>query len=138
MKETIKPFIVLGIVVAVVVGSLYALVRWTNSTPNQQGTSVKTDTSVVTMEGDTQVVTILARGGYFPNKVSAKAGINTVLRMKVGNSFDCSSSVRIDAINYNQRLNPGETTDIQLGVPSKGPLNGMCSMGMYGFEIDFI
>ena len=90
------------------------------------------------MEGDTQVVTILARGGYFPNKVSAKAGINTVLRMKVGNSFDCSSSVRIDAINYNQRLNPGETTDIQLGVPSKGPLNGMCSMGMYGFEIDFI
>jgi len=134
MKE-IKPFIVLGIVIVVVVGGLWALVSTTRA---PQRVEVKQgDTSSVTIEDGKQVITILARGGYFPNKISAQSGIPTVIRMNVGNSFDCSSAVRIDAINYNQRLNPGETTDIPLGIPEKGPLRGMCSMGMYGFQIDF-
>ncbi len=111
MKE-IKPFIVLGAVIVVVVGGLWALVSTTRA---PQRTEVKSgDTLSVTMENGKQIITILARGGYFPNKVSAQAGIPTVLRMKTAGSFDCSTSLVLPSIGYNGRLDANDVVDKSL------------------------
>ena len=95
------------------------------------------DGSNVHMEGNTQVVEIKAGGGYAPARSVAKAGIPTVVRFTNSGSFDCSSSVRIPSLDISKTLSQKGTTDIPLGTPSAGPLQGMCGMGMYPFEVDF-
>lgn len=85
-----------------------------------------------------QYITVDARGGYYPNKTIAKAGIPTKLVMRTTNSFDCSSFLVIRSLNYQNILPQSGETEIDLGVPVAGePLSGLCSMGMYGFSIDF-
>lgn len=93
--------------------------------------------SNVHMENGTQIIEITASGGYTPERSVAKAGLPTVVRFKNGGSFDCSSSVRIPSLNISKVLSQKGTTDIPLGTPSAGPLQGMCGMGMYPFEIIF-
>lgn len=91
----------------------------------------------VHIENGLQIVEIRAGGGYLPEKSVAKAGIPTVLRFTTTGSFDCSSSVRIPSLNMSKILPQSGTDDIALGIPSAGPLQGMCGMGMYPFSIDF-
>lgn len=93
--------------------------------------------SNVHMENGTQIIEIMASGGYSPEVSVAKAGLPTVVRFKNGGSFDCSSSVRIPSLNISKVLSQKGTTDIPLGTPSAGPLQGMCGMGMYPFEVVF-
>lgn len=84
-----------------------------------------------------QYVTINARGGYSPRVSSAQAGIPTKLIIKTDNTYDCSSSLVIRSINYNKILSPTGEEIIDLGTPQIGTLQGLCSMGMYNFKIDF-
>ena len=84
-----------------------------------------------------QIIEITAKGGYLPVKSAAKAGIPTVLRVDTNGTFDCSSSVRIPNMQISKNLPAAGTTDIDLGNPKLGLLQGTCSMGMYPFEIDF-
>jgi plastocyanin domain-containing protein len=84
-----------------------------------------------------QIIEIKAKGGFLPRKSIAKAGIPTILRLNTAGTFDCSSSVRIPSLNISKNLPPSGTTDIDLGSPALGILNGACGMGMYPFEIDF-
>ncbi len=84
-----------------------------------------------------QIIEINARGGYTPKSSVAKAGIPTVVRFNTTGTFDCSSSVRIPSMNISQILPQTGTTDIDLGIPQKGPLSGSCGMGMYPFDITF-
>ncbi len=95
---------------------------------------IKNNVSVV--DGK-QIVEIRARGGYIPEKSVAKAGIPTVIRFMTKGTFDCSSSVRIPSMDVSVRLPASGATDIELGTPKAGLLQGMCSMGMYPFEILF-
>ena len=67
----------------------------------------------------------------------AKANIPTVLRFTTSGTFDCSSFVRIPAMKVAQSLALSGTTEIDLGSPKIGLLQGMCGMGMYPFQIDF-
>lgn len=91
----------------------------------------------VTVVDGKQIVEIRARGGYLPRKSVAKEGIPTVLRINTKGTFDCSSSVRIPALNISRNLPASGVTDIDLGNPKPGILFGTCSMGMYPFEINF-
>ncbi len=91
----------------------------------------------VTVVDGKQIITISARGGYSPEKSIAKAGIPTIIRFNTANTFDCSASVRIPSMDISQVLPGTGATDIALGTPQAGPLEGSCGMGMYPFEIEF-
>jgi plastocyanin domain-containing protein len=85
-----------------------------------------------------QYVTIEARGGYAPRVSTAKAGIPTKLIVKTNGTYDCSSSLVIRSIGYQKILPQTGEEVIDLGTPVQGvSLQGMCSMGMYSFLINF-
>jgi plastocyanin domain-containing protein len=93
--------------------------------------------NVSTVEGK-QIVDITARGGYSPRRTTAKAGVPTVLRVSTNGSYDCSVAIRIPKLNIAKNLEPTAKTDIDLGSPNPGTMRGLCGMGMYSFEINFI
>ena len=91
----------------------------------------------VSLVDGVQVIDISARGGYFPAKTIAQAGVPTLLRVNTSNTFDCSSALRIPSLGINKNLPPSGVTEIPLGSPESGVIQGVCSMGMYSFAIDF-
>ena len=96
-------------------------------------------TANVSVQGGTQVVEIKAKGQYSPRVTEAKAGIPTVLRMATDGTFDCTSQLTVPSIGYRQILPPSGTTDIALEPQKTGSIvKGICSMGMYNFEVRFI
>ena len=93
--------------------------------------------SNVVREDGVQVVTIRAKGGYAPRTSVAKAGMPTIIRFETGGTFDCSSAVRIPSMDITRNLPPSGATDIGIGTPAAGTLQGSCGMGMYPFEVVF-
>jgi plastocyanin domain-containing protein len=85
-----------------------------------------------------QYVTINARGGYSPRVSVAQEGIPTKLIVKTNNTFDCSLSLVIRSINYQKILAQTGEEIIDLGIPKNGTFQGLCSMGMYSFTINFV
>ena len=91
----------------------------------------------VTIVNGKQIIEIKVKGGYYPQKSIAKAGIPTVLRFDTKGTFDCSASVRIPSMRISKFLPQTGSTDIDIGTSQATVLRGMCAMGMYPFEIDF-
>ncbi|MBI4065672.1 cupredoxin domain-containing protein [Candidatus Kaiserbacteria bacterium] len=86
----------------------------------------------------TQVVDISAKGGYSPRMVIAKAGIPTILRVSTRGTFDCSASLVIPKLSYQKFLQQSGTEDIVIAPEqARGTLQGLCSMGMYNFQVIF-
>lgn len=86
-----------------------------------------------------QYVTITAKGGYIPKVSSAKADILTKLLVNTKDTFDCSASMVIPALNYQKLLAQNSETEVDIGIHKTGEkLQGLCSMGMYNFEVNFI
>ena len=102
------------------------------------GVAVTTNADNTSIVDGKQIVTVLAKGGYFPQKSVAKSGIPTFVRFTTNESYDCSSSIRIPSLDISRSLPQTGTTDIEIGTPSSGIVNGTCGMGMYSFEINFI
>lgn len=84
-----------------------------------------------------QYVTINARGGYSPRVSVAEANIPTKLVIKTNGTFDCSLALVIRDIGYQKILPQTGEEVIDLGTPKIGTLQGLCSMGMYNFVINF-
>ena len=85
-----------------------------------------------------QIIDISAKGGYSPRIVEAKAGVPTVLRVRTNGTFDCSASLVIPALSYRAFLKPAGVEEIAISVEeAQGTLQGLCSMGMYNFQIIF-
>ena len=85
-----------------------------------------------------QYISIDAKGGYSPNVSIAKAGIPTKLVVKTNSTYDCSASLAIHSIGYQKILPQTGEEIIDIGTPKVGePLQGVCGMGMYNFQIDF-
>lgn len=104
---------------------------------NGEAASVGSGQNVEIRDG-VQYITIEAKGGYSPRVSSAQSGIPTKLILKTNGTYDCSTAVVIRSIGY-QKILPqtGEET-IDLGIAETGTsLQGMCSMGMYNFVINF-
>ncbi|MEW6617686.1 MAG: cupredoxin domain-containing protein [Patescibacteria group bacterium] len=92
----------------------------------------------VKIVGEKQIIEISVKGGYTPRKTIAKAGVPTILRMKTNGTFDCSSSLMIPQLNYRKILSSSGVEDIEIpALKATGVLRGLCSMGMYNFEVDF-
>ncbi len=126
---------IISIVVAVLIVFGAILFSQRGSTSGVVVTTSADNTSIV--DGK-QIVTVLAKGGYFPQKSVAKSGIPTVVRFTTNESYDCSSSIRIPSLDISRSLPQTGTTDIEIGTPASGIVNGTCGMGMYSFEINFI
>lgn len=125
--------IILSIIVAVIlIGG--AIVLTLGGHDSKEGNVSANNVSVV--DGK-QIIEITAKGGYLPEKSVAKADIPTILRLKTSGTFDCSSAVRIPSMNVTQSLPASGDTDIDLGNPKLGTLQGTCGMGMYPFKIEF-
>lgn len=129
-----KPLHLALIITVVLIGGAIIL---TESAPGVSNTESAPAGSNVSIENGQQVITIDAKGGYSPRVSSAKAGIPTIIRFRTAGTFDCSSSVRIPSMNVSKSLPPTGTTDIAIASPQAGPLQGMCGMGMYPFQVNF-
>lgn len=93
----------------------------------------------VFQQGSTQVIEIVAKGGYFPTLSEAKANVPTILRVKTSNTMDCSLILAIPSMRYQARLPFDGSTDIQLPAQAPGTtLTALCGMGMYSFDIRFV
>ena len=129
MKSTI-----ISIIVALLlIGGAMVLSGNNSGTANTGGASAN-NVSVVNGQ---QIVTINTKGGYQPQKSTAKAGLPTVLRFVTNGTFDCSSSIRIPSLGLSKILPQSGNTDIDAGTPQVGVLQGTCGMGMYRFEVNF-
>ncbi len=85
-----------------------------------------------------QIVSITAKGGYSPRISSAKANIPTILRIETTGTYDCSSALTLPSIKYRKNLPLSGITEIELPPQKPGStFEGLCSMGMYSFEIAF-
>jgi plastocyanin domain-containing protein len=124
MNKTVSIIIILGLVV--VMGIIFS-----------GGSGSKTAQNVEIKNG-VQYITIDAKGGYSPKVSNAKAGIPTKLIIKTNGTYDCSASLAIHSINYQKILPQTGETEIDLGTPKVGePLQGVCGMGMYSFQVNF-
>lgn len=84
-----------------------------------------------------QYVTIDARGGYSPRMSVAEANIPTKLVVRTDGTYDCSVALVIKSLGYRQMLQPTGEEIIDLGERKPGALQGLCSMGMYNFTVNF-
>jgi len=107
------------------------------------GGSTKDNTNMGSVQGveikdGVQYITIDAGGGYSPQVTEAKSGIPTKLIMKTNGTYDCSASLVIRSVGYQQILPQTGETEIDIGIPKAGkPIQGVCGMGMYSFIINF-
>ncbi len=85
-----------------------------------------------------QYVTIAAKAGYSPEISTAKAGIPTKLVVETNGTYDCSAALVIRSIGYQKILPQTGEEIIDLGTPQAGVIQGLCSMGMYNFAVNFI
>lgn len=110
------------------------------SKPSQDSVSVvdAEPTQNVEIRDGIQYVTIDARGGYSPRMSTAEANIPTKLVVRTNGTYDCSVALVIRSIGYREMLPPTGEEIIDLGVPKSGALQGLCSMGMYNFTVNFI
>lgn len=133
-KNTIYAFLV----VIVLIGGVLFL----KSRENVQNSDIKISKTVtsgdnIEMKDGKQIINIDVKGGYWPRKTVAKAGVPTVIRFKTNNTFDCSLSVRLPSEGVSKILSQTGSSEIEVGTSTVGQFFGTCGMGMYSFEIDF-
>jgi Cu+-exporting ATPase len=126
-----KPLHLAAIIAATLIGGSVVL---TLNKPSVQNEAPVDNVSIV--DGQ-QIIDITAKGGYTPRTSTAKAGIPTILRFHTTGTFDCSSFIRIPSMGVSKNLPSTGTFDVVVADPKAGPLQGMCGMGMYPFQINF-
>ncbi|HXK39768.1 MAG TPA: cupredoxin domain-containing protein [Candidatus Paceibacterota bacterium] len=128
-----KAIIISIIISLLLIGSAFML-KTSNEREFAEGASVDT----VSVEDGVQMIEIDAKGGYFPRITKAKAGIPTVLKVATNGTFDCSAALTIPSLEYRKNLPPSGTTEIEVPPQEAGTkLQGLCSMGMYNFSVQF-
>ncbi|HLD70738.1 MAG TPA: cupredoxin domain-containing protein [Negativicutes bacterium] len=126
-----KIIIISILAVAVVAGGAMLVISGASNSSSQTVDNVS-------MVGGKQIITISAKGGYSPRLTNAKAGVPTVIKMNTQGTFDCSSAIVIPSLGYRSNLPPSGETLIDVPPQNAGTaLQGLCSMGMYSFSINF-
>lgn len=122
------------ITAALVIG--IGIVLFGQSKKSPDSTATQSAQNVEIRDG-VQYVTINARGGYSPEVSTAQADTPTKLIIKTNGTYDCSAAVVIRSIGYQKTLPQTGEEVIDLGTPRVGTLQGLCSMGMYNFAVNF-
>jgi len=119
------------------------------STTETTGTVTETtepteSTSQTTLPQAQQIIEVIAKtGGYSPRKIEAKAGVPTTLVMISEGAYGCERAFNIfdpntKTVLASQTLPENGQTEFDLGILAEGSqLVGVCSMGMYYFQILF-
>jgi plastocyanin domain-containing protein len=108
-------------------------------TSKNNGNSQASDTSVVSSQGEKQIISIKAKDGYKPSKIQAKADQSTILKLATDSTFDCSSSFTIPTLKIYKNLPQTGITEIEIPAQKSGTdLTLICSMGMYRASISFV
>lgn len=103
----------------------------------QSAKNVKSYSSI--SESGVQVIEVFAKNGYSPSIIEAKSNVATILRIKTENTYDCSAVLSIPKLNYSKFLPSSGKSDVQILPQQPGTeIVASCSMGMYGFKIDFV
>ncbi len=133
MKSLIPSIIVAGLVIG---GAIYFVSNGSKgATPDLANTGDGQNVSIV--DGK-QIIKITANGGYSPSVSLAKAGVPSVLAVKTSGTFDCSSALSIPTLNYREILPNSAETLIDIPAQESGTtIDGLCSMGMYNFQLKF-
>jgi plastocyanin domain-containing protein len=132
MNKTASIIITLALIVGL------GIVFMGGSKPNNNKTASTKSVQNVEIRDGVQYITINAKGGYSPKISSAKAGIPTKLIVKTNGTYDCSASLKIQAIGFQKILAQTGEEVIDIGTPKAGePLQGLCSMGMFNFVVNF-
>ena len=127
-KNTIISIIVS---VALVSGTLYFISGGSTSSGDKN-----TESQSVEIKDGVQYVTILAKGGYSPRITEIKGGLPTTLIVKTDGTYDCSASLVIRSVDFQKILPSTGEEVINLGIPKSGDkVQGVCSMGMYSFQL---
>lgn len=83
-----------------------------------------------------QYVTITAKGGYSPRETEIEGGLPTKLVVKTDGTYDCSASLVVRSVGFQKILQPTGEEIIDLATPKSGDkVQGVCGMGMFGFQI---
>lgn len=130
-KDSLKNFALVLVIAILLVGGIILFSK-KGSTSNE-GTSES-----VSMSGETQIIDLIAKGGYSPAVIIAAADKETILRVNTNNTFDCSSALSIPKLGIQKNLPLTGKTEIALGIQKAGSeIEGTCIMGMYNFKIKF-
>ncbi len=96
------------------------------------------NSEVVSWREGVQVITISAKGGYTPSKVTARSGVPTELHVVTDATYDCSSAFVIPKLGVDTLLPPSGTTVFSFSKDqAEGVVSAQCAMGMYRMTIDF-
>lgn len=130
--STLKKILMFGLIAISLIGFIIFLLA-------QKPSASESGFSVITNDGDTQILNLVAKGGYTPNEIIAQADTETILKVSTNNTFDCSSALTIPELNFSKYLPATGITEIKISPQQPGSeIVGSCSMGMYGFKIKFI
>lgn len=125
--------IIISILVAI---ALIGGARWL--VKNNPADSLEPSVNNVSVVDGKQIIEITARGGYFPRVTLAKANLPTIIKMATAGTFDCSSALVIPSLGYRRNLASSGVTEIEVPAQASGAkLQGLCSMGMYNFSVNF-
>lgn len=123
----------------VISGAIYYVTSDTEKMESTNNTSTKTGpSSNITIVDGIQYITVSAKSGYTPKISTAQANTPTKLIIKTNGTVDCSASLVIKQLSYHKILSPTGEETIDIGTFQPGEkLQGVCSMGMYSFQIKF-
>jgi hypothetical protein len=83
-----------------------------------------------------QYVTVVAQGGYYPRTSVIQPNLPTKLIVKTNGTYDCSAALAVRSAGFEKILQPTGEEVIGLGALKPGDsVQGVCWMGMYGFQI---
>ena len=108
--------------------------------PEKPADSVTVPTAVsgnnVEIKDGVQYVTINAKGGYSPKLSTIKPDMPTKLIVKTNGTYDCSASLAIRSVGFQKILPATSEEIIDVGTLAAGEkVQGVCSMGMYNFQV---
>jgi len=123
------------ITIALVIG--LGIIFFGGSRNSSETASTQSGQNIEIRDG-VQYITIDAKGGYSPRVSSAQADIPTKLIVKTNGTYDCSSSLVIKSLGYQKTLPQTGEEVIDIGTFKTGSsVQGVCSMGMYNFSVNF-
>jgi len=131
MNKTASIIIISALVIS------FGIVFLGQSKNNVGSTGVEESAQNVEIRDGIQYVTINAKGGYSPRISTAQSNIPTKLIVKTKGTYDCSAALVIRSIGYQKVLQQTGEEIIDLGTPQTETLQGVCSMGMYNFAVNF-
>jgi plastocyanin domain-containing protein len=132
MKKVIIGSITLTVLA---IGGIVVLSR--NNGSEKPIASTSTQTNVAIVDGK-QVIQINAKGGYAPRVTVAKANTPTVINVVTNGTYDCSSSLTVEAVGFRKMLPATGVTPIEIPPQKPGTtIKGLCTMGMYHFSVSF-